>query len=136
LGNPLAIAAMLLGLAEVAQDSEDYEREAELLGQSLPLCRMMHEHWGIAGCLEGTAAIAAARERPADAARLFGAASALRERLGMPLPVINQAPYERAMGTTRSMLSDAAFVAAWQEGEAMTLDEAIACAMADVCGST
>ncbi len=136
LGNPLAIAVTLLGLAEVAQDSENYEREAELLGQSLPLCRMMREYWGIAGCLEGMAAVAAARHQPAEAARLFGAASALREKLGMPLPVINQAPYKRAMDVTRSRLSEAAFAVAWQEGQAMTFDEAFASATAVVCART
>ncbi|HEY8447240.1 MAG TPA: helix-turn-helix domain-containing protein [Thermomicrobiales bacterium] len=132
IGNPLAIAVTLLALAEVAQDSGEVEREADLLARALPLFRAMQEQWGMVGCLEGAAAIAAARHRPTDAARLFGAATALRETLGMPRPIINQAPYERTLATARSMLPASDFAAAWQEGQAMTLDEAITRALADI----
>ena len=47
---------------------------------------------GIADCLDGLASVAGAREQPAIAARVFGAAQALRERIGAPLPPAGRNP--------------------------------------------
>jgi tetratricopeptide (TPR) repeat protein len=74
---------------------------------------------------EGLAGVAAQRQ-PARAARLFGAAEALRETIGAPLPPINRADYERDVAAARAQLHEDAFAAAWAAGRAMTLEQAIA----------
>jgi hypothetical protein len=88
-------------------------------------------------CLEGLARVAAAREQKERAARLFGAAEALREAAGAPFPSGARAgtqPAERAaveqhVATVRTALGSEAFAAAWAAGRAMTLDEAVAYAL-------
>jgi hypothetical protein len=64
------------------------------------------------------------------AARLFGAAEALRAAIGSPIPPIERAEYERAVAASRTALGEAAFAAAWAEGRAMTLERAVEFALA------
>jgi hypothetical protein len=64
-----------------------------------------------------------------DAAKLFGAAAALRELLGAPLPPVEQATYEARLAAVRSRLKEDDFATAWKDGEAMDVDEAVAFAL-------
>ena len=63
------------------------------------------------------------------AARLFGAAHALRESVGIPLRPIARPEYERDVAAVRTRLDEASWQAAWAEGQAMTLEQAIAYAL-------
>jgi DNA-binding NarL/FixJ family response regulator len=58
------------------------------------------------------------------AARLFGAGEALREAIGAPV-LFYLIDYDGAVSATRDALGVEAFMAAWDEGRAMTLEEAI-----------
>jgi hypothetical protein len=80
----------------------------------------------LATCLDGLAAVASGQGEPARAARLLGAAAALRESRGIPLPPIECADLDRVMVGVRAALGEAAFAAAWAEGRALPLDQAIA----------
>jgi hypothetical protein len=57
--------------------------------------------------------------------RVFGAAEALREAQGRPLPPVERADYEREVGAVRAVLGEEAFAAAWAAGRAMTLEQVI-----------
>jgi DNA-binding CsgD family transcriptional regulator len=76
--------------------------------------------------LEGLAAVVAAQGQAAWAARLWGAAEALRETLSMPLPPVYRSDYERAVAAARIQLGGQLFAVAWAEGRAMTPDQALA----------
>ena len=65
------------------------------------------------------------------AARLLGAASALREALGAPQPAQDKADVEQAVVDARAALGEAAWAAAFAAGQAMMLQEAIAEALAE-----
>jgi hypothetical protein len=67
--------------------------------------------------------------QPRRAAWLFGAAEAARERIGAPLPPGDRPLYDRHLARARADLDETAFDAAWAEGRAMTLDEAVAYAL-------
>jgi non-specific serine/threonine protein kinase len=68
--------------------------------------------------------------RPVCDAGLWGAAERLREAIGAPLPPNEQRRRERQVAVARAALGDdAAFDRAWQEGRAMTLEQAIAGAL-------
>ena len=60
---------------------------------------------------------------------LFGAAAARRAAIGYPPPPINQADNERGIATARAQLDEATFNAAWDAGQAMTLEQAIVYAL-------
>jgi tetratricopeptide (TPR) repeat protein len=64
------------------------------------------------------------------AARLGGATAALLEALGAPLDRRFRKPYEHAMANALAVLGEEAFNTAWQDGKQMTLDDAVAFALA------
>src|SRR5262249_15119755 len=61
-----------------------------------------------------------------QAARLFGAAEACRQRMGMVRFKIHQAGYEASVAALRDAMEEADFDAAWAEGAALSTEEAIA----------
>jgi len=64
-------------------------------------------------------------------AQLFGAAEGLRAVIGIVvsgLP-IERAAYEESVASVRAQLDQQTFAAAWAEGRAMTLEQAIALAL-------
>jgi hypothetical protein len=85
--------------------------------------------WGLAASLEALAKVCAARREPAKAARLFGAAEALRSRLSSARPPTDHPEYEQVVSAARAALGDDAFRKHWEEGQAMTLAQSIACAL-------
>jgi hypothetical protein len=62
---------------------------------------------------------------------LLGAATTVRETLGAPLPASERAEYEQAVAPTRAALGEAAWAAAFAEGQALTLEQAIAEALSE-----
>jgi hypothetical protein len=59
------------------------------------------------------------------AVRRWGAAAALREAIGVPPEPNWRDDWEREIGATRAALGEAAFASAWEEGQALTLEEAV-----------
>lgn len=84
-------------------------------------------------CLEGLAGVAAGRGQHQRAARLFGAADAMRETIGFPRPTPDRDHYERRVAVVRAVLGDAVFGTAVTQGRMMGLDDAVEYAMADPC---
>jgi len=85
---------------------------------------------GLAECFEGLATVAAV-EHPERAARQFGAAHNLRERIGTPMGIGERATHDRAIAELRTVLDEDSFAAAWAAGHAMPLEEAIELALED-----
>jgi DNA-binding CsgD family transcriptional regulator len=91
----------------------------------------LEDRYGIMLCLEGLAWAANAEGQPVLAARLFGAAAALRERLGAaPWPAW-LAEHEQNATATRACLGEERFEVAWAAGRALALDAAIAEALGE-----
>ena len=63
------------------------------------------------------------------AARLYGAAETLLQSLDAVLDPAGTLEYEVNLAATRTQVSQHAFAKAWQEGKAMTLEQAITEAM-------
>ena len=97
--------------------------------ESLRLRSELGDRMGVADSLGGLAQVAWQLGHHERAARLFGAAEALRERVGAPLTPGGRADYDRRVAATTAALGSAAFNAAWAKGLAMTLEEAIAYAL-------
>lgn len=93
--------------------------------------RQYGDQRGIADCLEGMTDVAQGQSQPSRAARLGGAASALRENIGIPRPPISQGKLDRTMVSVRQALGEKAFSAAWDRGRAMTLDQAVEYALGE-----
>jgi len=81
-------------------------------------------------CLEGLAWIASAEGEVVRAARLLGAAEALRRRIGAGHEPQYRADHARAVDQARAMLGEAGFASALAAGQGMSVEEAIAYATA------
>jgi predicted ATPase/DNA-binding SARP family transcriptional activator len=131
LGNKRDIAGALGSLGSVAQAQGDHGLARALFEESLAMNRELGSQRGIVSDIERLAAVALAQAQSERAARLLGAAEGLREALGAPLPAAERAEHDRAVAGVRTAAGEAAFAAAWAEGRAMTLNEAIAYALQD-----
>jgi non-specific serine/threonine protein kinase len=112
-------------LGHVVRDEGDYALARSLYIESLALRRKHNHRIAIAQSLEDLAALARREQQPGQAIRLLGAATAFCETLDAQPPVAIRAEYEHTMAEGRAALGEAAFAAAWAEGRAMSLDEAI-----------
>ena len=80
-------------------------------------------------CLEGFAAIAAAQQEWERAARLWGAAEALRDAINVPLPPHLRPEYEHRLNVAHMHLDERMFGKAWEQGQAMSEMQAVAYAL-------
>jgi len=85
----------------------------------------------IAHNLESSASLAAAQSNMRRAGRLWGAAARQREEISSFLPPRERAEYERHITAAHAVHGQAAFAEAWEAGRAMTLEDAIAYALAE-----
>ena len=93
--------------------------------ESLALFQRQGNKGGIVCCLFEFASAAAAQQQLERAARLFGAAEALKEVLSINLGSSRCADYERALVSVRAQLNEATFDVAWAAGQTLTLEQAI-----------
>jgi predicted ATPase/serine/threonine protein kinase/Tfp pilus assembly protein PilF len=128
-GDKRGITFSLANLGDIALHQGEHKRAAKLYEESLALCREIGDKRGVTFCLEGLAEVACTQKAFERAAQLFGAAEALREAIGSPLPVVEQADYERNVRLTREGLDEEIFIKLWAEGREMTLESAIAYAL-------
>ena len=114
-------------LALVAYHLGEYERARRFF---LDVIR----HWREMGTIKGDflAYLAGPLSKlgmPEKAARLLGAAAASLDELGIDYHPSDQQEVAKYTADVRAQLDQAAFEAAWAEGQAMTLDEAIGYAL-------
>ena len=128
-GDKQAMARILMNLGEAKMEQGQFPAAKGFIRGSLVLCQEVDSHWDIADLLELMASTVGATGIPEDAARLFGAAAALRELLGAPLPPSEQETYETRLATVKERLKEEDFHTAWKEGEAMDVDQAVAYAL-------
>jgi predicted ATPase/DNA-binding CsgD family transcriptional regulator len=124
------MALSLASLGSIATAEGDYPTADQYLRSSLTIEQELGELAGIAYVLERYAMLAAARADPTRALRLVGAAAALRESVGVPLTPAGLAQLERALGPARQSLGPRASDEAWNAGRPLSLEEAIATALA------
>ncbi len=143
IGDRQSISNSLWGLGNVALNHADFAASRAYYEQSLEIKREIGNRQGIAESLEvlasltfdsnndvaaplGTATAAINTEsRVQRAARIWGAAQALREEIGAPQSPGEQAEQEGRIATARETLGEDAFAAAWTEGRAMTTEQAV-----------
>jgi len=82
-------------------------------------------------CLAGMAGVFFLEEEPQRAVRLWGAAEALHQSIGGREAPAAAGTRQRLMAAAREQLGDTAFDDAWAQGVTLTMDQAIAEALAD-----
>ena len=116
-------------LGDVVRALGDGSAARRLHGESLALWRELGDGRGTAQCLEGFAALDVDRSAFGRAVRLLAAAAEIRGEGGEPASPNRQGQLDGMLEAARSALGQHAFSAAWAEGRAMTLEQAIAYAL-------
>ncbi|HET7091269.1 MAG TPA: tetratricopeptide repeat protein [Anaerolineae bacterium] len=122
-------------LAETERLEGNYEEAVPLYNETILTWRDFGHRGGIARCLEVFAFIANARSQKQSsvestgylkrAARLLGAAEALRKISQSAMPSDEFVEYDRELSALEARLDRATFDAAWAEGRAMSMEQAI-----------
>jgi Tetratricopeptide repeat len=129
--DPHANSQSLLGLGIVTTRRGDHGRAKTLLEESLVLSRRLGSMVNVAECLETLAEMAGTLGAAPRAARLWGAADALREATGSPWMSFEKSLHEPYLAAARPGMDEADWTKAWDEGRAMSLEDAIAHALED-----
>ncbi len=125
-GDKGSIAITLNNLALVMVNQGDHSAAHAFLEESLAIKRELGDTRGITASLEEFARVAAAQGQIERAARMYGAAEGLREQIGARTPVSDRAHYDRSVAEVRAAIGEERFAAAWAQGRATTLEQAIA----------
>jgi len=131
LGNKWGIGVSLGTLGLVALREGDWEQAVARLGESLEVRREIGDKGGCAWCLERLAETAAKQGDPEKAVRLLSAAAALRISIGSIVDPADQEEYQTQRAALRAELGEERFSAIWNEGRALTLEQAVAYALED-----
>ena len=126
--DPAGVARSLVQLALVARARGADDEAMDLLHEALTNQAEIGNA-GVPQSMEAVAGMGADQGRPAHAARLFGAAEALRQAHGAHRRPDEIAGYEADVAHLRSVLEPSAFAAGWADGAALSRDEAVALAL-------
>lgn len=126
ISNPWLAGHANCHLGELARRRGDTAHAEDLHHEALALRATGGLRPGVAESLEALAGLAADQESFPEAVRLFGAASALRAGMGLARWPADQPAYDTDVATASGVLGEDAFNAAWAEGAALSVDEAVA----------
>jgi tetratricopeptide (TPR) repeat protein len=113
-------------LGETRLAMGDTVRAERHFTEALVSCQELGDQAGKAWCLGGLAGVAAVNEEPERAAWLWGAAEALRQSIGARPAPAARATHERLQAEVRKQLGETAFNVKWAEGQAASVEQAIA----------
>jgi tetratricopeptide (TPR) repeat protein len=130
LGLKWVVAHSLLNLGNIACLKKEYAEANIVYLETLKIFQELGDRHGLVYNLEAQANLAGLQGQSERAARLWGAAEALRETLGIPLPPAEYSQLSANIANTKNYLlesgrPDAEFLLAWEEGRKMSPEEAI-----------
>jgi predicted ATPase len=124
LGDKRNAANSLQSLGRVVQQRGDVIQGVALFKEALALSQEAGDRLRVASLLEGLAGTALV-SMPERASQLLGAAEAMREALGVPVPESERKEHNRSVAAARTALGETAFAAAWAAGRALPEEEAV-----------
>jgi non-specific serine/threonine protein kinase len=127
-GDRLGTNIALYSLAQIALSEANHAKAESMLDEGLASSGQMGDQANLSYFLEGLAVVAGARGEARRSARMLGAAQGSMEEAGATVYnyyMPDRALYERTLAAARARLDEAAWTAAWEEGRAMTAEQAV-----------
>lgn len=125
IGDKRGISIALNNLGSVVTGQGDDDAARVYYEQSLALFREIGDKSGIAGCLKVFADLASRGNKPEQAVALWAAAETFRQEIGVPMPADQKEQYELDRAAATEALGKDDFQNAWQQGQTMSLEQAI-----------
>jgi tetratricopeptide (TPR) repeat protein len=129
LGNKWGVGVSLGILGWIAMREGNWNRAIARLSESLEVRQEIGDLGGCAWCLERLAEVAQALGQADKAVHLFGAGEALRESIRSVIDPVDQLEYENKINALRAESGEEQFIAMWEEGRSLTLEQAVAYAL-------
>jgi predicted ATPase/Tfp pilus assembly protein PilF len=126
LGDRLETANALSDLGFVEETAGRLDRAAALQGEALTIAARIEAKGLVAQAIDGAAGIVALRGDAPAAATLWSAAMRIRHEARYSMLAADRRRVEAETEAARAITDATAWDTAWAEGEALTLDEAIA----------
>lgn len=120
-----------INLGRIAADQGDPTTARSVLAETLIVHHEVGHTSAVVDILLVLARVAVAERQRVRAARLVGAVAHWQETISRPMPEFLREEYGRSVSAARAALEADAFTAAWAEGRAMTLDQAIQYALTE-----
>lgn len=130
-GNRAGLAGAHQTLGYVARAQGETTQAMAHFRDSLLLMQVSVPGWPLVRGMVGVAGVWQASGQSARAARLLGAAAPILDGHAFSLWPHDRTRLEELAAALRASLGEDAFAAAWAEGRAMTLDEAVAYALGE-----
>jgi tetratricopeptide (TPR) repeat protein len=124
-GDKGDLARLVHTLGYIASHEGNNALAEEQFQESLAMFRKLGNKRGIAECISGLASLRAKQGKLLMAARMLGAAEVLLGASGAAWWPADRVEVEKTWTILHSGLSDDEFTAAWNSGQAMTLEQAI-----------
>ena len=115
----------LLAMARLSAVQGDTDTAGDFYQKSIALSRETSNILHTASALEGLADLAVIQGKCTWAARLGGAAEAMRDALSAPAPPVEYVYHERTMAVARNQLGEQLFVRAWARGREESLESVL-----------
>ncbi len=112
-------------LGHIARRTGDINQAKKIYNETLRSWQDLGNRAAISHQLECFGFLAITEEEPERAVKLFGAAEALREKIQAMMTDYERVEYDQAVARVRSLLTEEEFNSLWNEGRAMTMDQAI-----------
>jgi predicted ATPase/class 3 adenylate cyclase len=116
-------------LGHIARTTGDYTQAKTIYRQTIMRFQNLGSRPAIANQLECFAFIAISEGEPQRAARLLGAAEALRERISSQMTDFERVEYDQSLARLNTLLHAEEFNALWAEGRSMPMEQSIALAL-------
>ncbi|MBA2440039.1 MAG: tetratricopeptide repeat protein [Thermoleophilaceae bacterium] len=130
-GDTANIARSLFNLGAAALGCGKTSQALELLRESVSISATIGDKEDVAWCLVGLAAVATQGSDPVRGAVILGAADALLEGMGALMKPFERRLQGRTLAAIREQLDARSFDAAWAQGRGLTVEQAVAHAVAE-----
>jgi predicted ATPase/class 3 adenylate cyclase len=125
LGDPMMILNSQSQIGHIELASGNFEAARQIYRQTLTRYQEYNFRGAVAHQLEQFAAIAVHDQQSERAARLFGAAEALRQAADQPMAAYEKQGYAKVTNALREQMPPEAIEIAWAAGRALTMEQAI-----------
>ena len=129
MGDQRFVCAVRSDLAHALRQAGSYDEAEALYRQTIHGWQHFGNRGAVANQLESFAFIALARDDTDRAARLLGAAEAIRDVADAPMTPYERPEYDRQVRRLRESVGAEAMTSSWAGGHALSLDEAVSLAL-------
>ena len=131
MGARRVVLALVIKLAEAKSNLGNDGEQKKLLKEGLIIARDVDDSQISVTLLEQLALSAQGQEQTERSTRLLGATGVFRTTLDFGRSKGDQIVYDDCTNAIRAKLSEKTFASLWEEGQAMSLDEAVKYALSE-----